>query len=366
MRVRLSLLLVVLLLVVPAAPAFAAGGYKQVVDLTFPVAGKANYSDSFDAARSGGRVHKATDIMAPEGTKIHAAVGGTVEWITGLTEKVPSYGYMIRIAGDDGRDYAYIHMGRNNGPASKAYVKGLRHGSRVARGQHIAYVGCSGNASCNAPHLHFEIHDDRVTDPHKSHQINPYFSLKKAQAEGDVGKGNGAGDAVYPYRDVARSVHLEAILELAKAGIMDGCEEEKFCPNTAVDRSEIAQVMAKALKVPDTDEDFFSDDDGQDAEDAINALAAAGVVNGCGDGSTYCPDEGVSRARMASYLARGFDLPASPEDFFSDDAGHTHEDNINRLAASGITTGCTTDRFCVTGKVTRGQLASFVSRGLDL
>lgn len=362
---RCAVLLVMALLLVPIVPAQAAEDYQQVVDLTFPVSGETNYSDSFDAPRSGGRVHMATDIMAAEGQPIHAAVGGTIEWITGLTEAVPSYGYMIRIAGDDGRDYAYVHLGRNDGPAAKAYVAGLAKGARVTRGQHIGFVGCSGNASCTGPHLHFEIHDDAVTNPHGESRINPYASLQAAEARGDIGGGAGGGDSglLYPFRDVARNTHLEAILELVDAEIMTGCADDRFCPNEVIDRVEMAQVMARALQVPASAEDFFSDDDGLEAEAAINALAAADVVLGCGD-STYCPHHSVSRGQMASYLARGFDLTAGVKDFFSDDDGGEHEDNINRLAASGITLGCAAGRFCVGGEVTRGQLASFLSRGL--
>lgn len=359
MGVRL-VLLVIALLVMPVLPAGATAADQQVVDLTFPVGGEVSYTDSFDAPRSGGRVHMATDMMAPEGTPIYAAVGGTVSTITGLTEKVPGYGYMIRIAGDDGRTYVYLHMGRNTGPANKAYVSGIAKGTRVARGQKIAYVGCSGNASCSAPHLHFEIHDDRVTDRYDGHRINPYPSLIAAERQGDYAKA-----VVHPFVDVGRSAHLPAILTLTAEGIIEGCGDERFCPNEAIARTEMAEIMQRALALPDTDEDFFVDDDGTDAEPAINALAAAGVVNGCGDGTTYCPDEPVSRARMASYLARGFDLEAAAGDVFTDDNGHAHEDNINRVAASGVAQGCTPTRFCVSGRVTRGQLASFVARGLD-
>jgi Peptidase family M23/S-layer homology domain len=358
-RVSLALLLSVALLM-PGPSAHAASGYQQVVDLTFPVAGRSSYGDSFDAARSGGRVHQATDIMAAEGAPVHAAVGGVVEWITGLTEKVPSYGYMIRIAGDDGRDYVYIHMGRNNGPASRAYAPGIARGSRVARGQPIAYVGCSGNASCTAPHLHFEIHDDRVTDPYETHQINPYPSLRAAQ-----GRGDHAGAIVQPFSDIARSVHLPAIVAMSDAGIVKGCGGARFCPNEAIDRAEMARVVRRALRLPATDRDFFEDDEGLPAEQAINALAAAGVVKGCGDGSRYCPDGSVTRARMATYLARGFSLSPSARNFFDDDDGHGHEESINRLASSGITLGCSPTRFCLTGKVTRGQVASFLVRALD-
>jgi hypothetical protein len=302
MRARRVLVLVLsALMLMPVSPAWAASGYQQVVDLTFPVGGRTWYGDSFDAARSGGRVHKASDIMAPEGAPVHAAVGGTITWITGLTEKPPSYGYMIRIAGTDGRTYAYVHLGRNNGPPSGAYARGIARGTRVVRGQLIGYVGCSGNASCDAPHLHFEIHDPRVTDPFGSHQINPYPSLVAAERRGDHPR-----SVVYPFSDIARSVHIGAIVTLAGQGIIEGCGGGRFCPNEVIDRSEMAQVMQRALGVP-----------------------------------------------------------ASTRDFFTDDNGHAHEASINRLAASDITLGCTTTRFCVTGKVTRGQLASFVLRGLE-
>lgn len=368
MRVRRLSLLLVTLLLLSAAPAAGAdgpeapdagGGYQQVVDLTFPVGGDTTYSDTYDAPRGSGRVHRATDLMAAEGTPVHAAVGGTVEWLTGVGEPIPSFGYMIRIAGDDGRDYAYVHLGRQDGPPTGAYAPGVAGGQRVARGQHIGFVGCSGNASCDAPHLHFEIHDESVTDPYDGHRINPYASLLAAEREGDY-----AAAVVRPFDDIADSVHLAAIVELADAGIVDGCGPRRFCPNDPIARTTMAQVLARALDVPPADTDHFSDDDGLDAEPAINALAAAGVVEGCRDGTVYCPDGPVTRARMASYLARAFALAATEADFFDDDDGHHHEDNINRLAAAGVTVGCTPERFCVRGSVTRGQIASFVARGL--
>lgn len=72
------LLTVLALLLLPVAPAGAAGGYQQVVDLTFPVGGATTY-----------------------------------------------------VAGDDGGDCAYVHLGRNNGPATKAYAPGIAKGTRV-------------------------------------------------------------------------------------------------------------------------------------------------------------------------------------------------------------------------------------------
>jgi murein DD-endopeptidase MepM/ murein hydrolase activator NlpD len=172
-----------------AAPSDASTPrFDDVVDLTYPVAGPSSFTNDYTACRGTNceRRHRATDIMAPYGASVHAAVGGVITFITGIDGPVPAYGYMITIAGDDGRSYSYIHLGRQDGTASQAYAPGMRRGVRVERGQYIGINGCSGNASCSAPHLHFEIEDKRVTDPYGTNRMNPYFSLVAARQRSDV------------------------------------------------------------------------------------------------------------------------------------------------------------------------------------
>ena len=174
-----------------AARADVPDDYDAVVDLTFPVAGDTHhYTNDFHAPRGGAsRHHRATDIMAPHGTAVHAAVGGTVVFAPGQDDNPPSYGYMLRVAGDDGRDYRYIHLGRDSGPARDAYAAGIEPGATVERGDHIGYVGSSGNAHPDAPHLHFEILDEAADDPYDDEddttRRNPYLSLRDAEARGD-------------------------------------------------------------------------------------------------------------------------------------------------------------------------------------
>ena len=111
----------------------------------------------------------------------------------------------------------------------------------------------------------------------------------------------------------------------------------------------------------------FTDDDGNEHEGFIEAIAAAGITLGCNpEGTLYCPAEPVRRDQMASFLARGFDLPAAGEDFFPDDEGNTHEDNINRVAAAGITLGFDDGTFGPTLLVSRAQMASFLARAMEL
>jgi hypothetical protein len=178
------------LVVIPgAAPAHAqALAYDATVDLTYPVAGPTSFINDYAACRGTNcaRRHKATDVMAPYGARVHAAMGGTITFITGQDGPPPAYGYMITIAGDDGRKYSYIHLGRQDGTAGEAYAPGMHRGLRVERGQHIGINGCSGNASCNAPHLHFEIEDARVVDPYGTSRMNPYGSLLAAKGRGDI------------------------------------------------------------------------------------------------------------------------------------------------------------------------------------
>ena len=68
---------------------------------------------------------------------------------------------------------------------------------------------------------------------------------------------------------------------------------------------------------------------------------------------------------MASFLSRGIeDLVPATMDYFTDDTGNTHEDNINVMAENGITLGCDTDLYCPDEAVTRGQMAAFLHRAL--
>ena len=109
----------------------------------------------------------------------------------------------------------------------------------------------------------------------------------------------------------------------------------------------------------------FSDDDGSVHESSIDSIAAAGITEGCGV-EVFCPSVLVTRAQMASFLSRALDLAPAATDWFSDDTGSVHEDAINRLATAGITSGFGDGTFRPTDPVRRDQMASFLARGLDL
>lgn len=176
-----------------------------------------------------------------------------------------------------------------------------------------------------------------------------------------------AGDPVAPYEgwfvDIWESKFRDDIVWLAEEGITAGCATQRFCPNGSVTRAQMATFLGRALDLPATTRDYFRDDAGSVHEPAINRLAASGITAGCASGR-FCPDGLVTRAQMATFLSRAFDLPGTSTDHFSDDEGLVHEPAINRLAASGITSGCASGRFCPSGIVTRGQMAAFLRRAL--
>jgi len=115
--------------------------------LLLPVQGAqpSRLTDSFDEARTGGR-HEAIDILAARNTPVLAVEDGTIARLfqskaggTTIYQFDPASAYI----------YYYAHLER--------YAEGLHEKQYVHRGEVIGYVGTSGNAPKNTPHLHFAI-----------------------------------------------------------------------------------------------------------------------------------------------------------------------------------------------------------------
>lgn len=166
-----------------------------------------------------------------------------------------------------------------------------------------------------------------------------------------------------PFNDVANSAHIDAITWLFYQGVTSGCGGGAYCPTDLVTREEMASFLDRALNPANTGSDFFTDDESSPHEGAINRLAAAGITGGC-TATRFCPTAHVTRQQMASFIVRGWDLPTTGTDFFVDDEGSVHENDINRLAAAGITGGCTATRFCPMGDTTREEMAAFLKRAM--
>ncbi|HEU4835379.1 MAG TPA: M23 family metallopeptidase [Pyrinomonadaceae bacterium] len=136
------------------------------VNLIIPVAGVRpdQLIDTFDEARSEGRVHDAIDIMAAAETPVLAASDGKILKLFN-SDRGGTTIYQLNTNGD--LVFYYAHLSR--------YAVGLVEGNTVKQGEVIAYVGDTGNAGPGNYHLHFSI--AAVSDPKRYWEgtnINPY------------------------------------------------------------------------------------------------------------------------------------------------------------------------------------------------
>ncbi|MDO6412911.1 M23 family metallopeptidase [Sphingomonas sp. BIUV-7] len=140
--------------------------------LVIPVSGvwPAQLSDTWGDARGDGtRAHHAIDIMAPKGTPVVAAAAGTVEKI--FESENGGHTVYVRRADPAWVDY-YAHL--------DAYAPGLTEGMKLGQGQLIGAVGSTGDASPDAPHLHYEIkHMAPGEKWHQGTEVDPYPILAR-------------------------------------------------------------------------------------------------------------------------------------------------------------------------------------------
>nr|WP_192895965.1 M23 family metallopeptidase [Parerythrobacter lutipelagi] len=127
---------------------------------------RSDLTDTFSDARGEGtRLHEAIDIMAPKGTSVVAAGPGIIEKI--FTSDAGGKTLYVRSL-DRKTIHYYAHLDE--------YSRGLKEGQQIQGGQRLGTVGSSGNASPEAPHLHFAIlqttADAKWWEP--ANAVNPY------------------------------------------------------------------------------------------------------------------------------------------------------------------------------------------------
>ena len=150
------------------------------------------------------------------------------------------------------------------------------------------------------------------------------------------------------------------------------CGDGLFCPGEPILRWVMAVWLIRVLgeESPEGGGSRFADVDAVAWwAPFVEALADVGVTKGCAtDPLRYCPQDPVTRAQMASFLVRAFHLDTAAPAGFSDTGGSTHEPNIDALAAARVTAGCATKpfRYCPDEAVTRAQMATFLARAVGL
>lgn len=162
--------------------------YRDVRPIMFPILGAVSWVDTYLAPRGGGRRHEGQDLMSAKMNKLLACIDGViVELRYGSSNS-------LYLRGDDGYYYCYLHInndspGTDNGANryDQAFGPGIAEGVRVTKGQHIAFVGDSGNAEGSGSHCHFEIRKPNARW-YQAAAINARYSLDAAEPAREGGQ----------------------------------------------------------------------------------------------------------------------------------------------------------------------------------
>lgn len=177
----------------------------------------------------------------------------------------------------------------------------------------------------------------------------------------------GGLSAASSFNDVGSSSHADNIYRLYDAGVTSGCTTRSYCPTDQVTRAQMASFLARAKNLPEgATSGIFSDVNGGAHAGNIAALAHDRITSGC-TSTRFCPTDTVTRAQMATFLANALDLDTSGSASFRDvKPSGTHAGAIAAIAAEEITLGCDDGRYCPTDRVTRAEMASFLVRAFEL
>lgn len=214
----------------------------------------------------------------------------------------------------------------------------------------------------------------QATDPDDGPAVDPGLDLgdDESSIPSLIEVCEQGGDA---FADDDGSVHEAAIDCLAALGLLEGFPDGTVVPTLDVTRGQAAGMVMRLLVAYSGDDiDVLCPDGGEPFSDggptfgaAIACLHALDVLSGYPDG-TYRPDENISRSQAASLVVGvapllGIELPdAVPAGFGDVEPQGVHRGAIGRLAAAGVLEGFDADTFGPWRNLTRGQLASVLTR----
>jgi len=185
-----------------------------------------------------------------------------------------------------------------------------------------------------------------------------------------------AAAADRPFADVPTDGPDAAMIDALDAlGILGGteCGLRRFCPDEQIERWVMAIWLVRAVDHMDEPGPLagrFTDVDREAWWSGYpERLAELGITQGCGlIPPRFCPSGPVTRGEMATFLTRAFGLEPAEEAGFIDLAGTVHAPNIDSAVAAGLVTACSEDglRFCSGEPVTRVEMVTVLARAFDL
>jgi putative cell wall-binding protein len=262
------LLFVLLLGLVPLAPAYAADVDPSQVFFPVQVTDELSYTDTYGECRDGcSRGHLGVDLMTPQMTPVFAAQSGSIYAYRDYCNEEGTYcSYYLLLAGDDGRSYFYVHLnddtpGRPSGTCDHAggydnavaprlfdaYQAGQLKGLRVERGEHIGYAGSAG-AGCGVDHIHFEVWNGIGWQTHYSDSQNPYPIVKAAHDAGNYWDASWPTPAV-PYDRISGADRYATSAALSKA-TFDTSDTVVIAPGDEFVAALVGAPLAAAMHAP--------------------------------------------------------------------------------------------------------------------
>ncbi|WP_214779784.1 S-layer homology domain-containing protein [Bacillus sp. ISL-45] len=170
------------------------------------------------------------------------------------------------------------------------------------------------------------------------------------------------------FTDVHSSYNFyDEVMYLYDRGIISGYGNGEFKPNAVVTRDAAAAMIGRALKLDGTQRNTTFSDVGASnyASGFIDSAVKQGIISGYADG-TYRPKEPVTRGQMAIFLARAFKLSNEANVYFSDvSPSITAYSSIKKILAFGITTGYADNTFRPNKQLSRGDFSAFLARALN-
>ena len=196
-----------------------------------------------------------------------------------------------------------------------------------------------------------------------------YGGLKISGKTGEVG----AWDWWDTLTDVPRwDYYFPYIGTLREDNVVHGCTSTKFCPDNTLTRGQMAKVIVRGLGRSTTSyKGYFTDVPQSNIFwPYIERIKRDGITVGCNPpaNTKYCPNSNVTRAQLATFLARatGVQGKAAKADHFTDDNSSVHHNNINLMRDRWIINGCGGTNFCPNSGVKREHMAMWLVRGFNL
>ncbi len=194
-----------------------------------------------------------------------------------------------------------------------------------------------------------------------SQAANPYTNWTTKSTRDELGK-------IFGFTSLSDARVIESnrsgtVKSVELLGIISGKPEKLIIDGKDLKEALNLYSTYYELNVKDVFKDMKSDDPFTSEVVAIKDL---GITSGCEVGK-YCPDDPVTRGQMAAFLVRALNLKSeTQQDSFTDDDDSIFESQIEILYDHGITSGCEVGKYCPDDPVTRGQMAAFLVRALHV